>query len=118
MSLHATRIFALAVCLAAGSAFAQDAAAERAQAAQQAYEGALASLDMGAGTAEEVYRWSRRWLEATKGAEGAAATDAHLARMEALQIKVGGLVASGMAPASADVACRYYVAEARVWRGG
>jgi hypothetical protein len=118
MTLRVTKIVALIVCLAASHAFAQDATALRVQAAQQAYEVALADLDRGSGTAEDVYRWSRRWLEATKKAEGAAATDAHLARMEALQLKVVGLVVVGLTPESAEVACRYYVAEAKVWKGG
>lgn len=118
MTLHFTRTVALLGCLAAGHAFAQDAAAVRTQSAQQCYEEALADLDKGSGTAEDVYRWSRRWLEATKKADGTAAIDAHLARMEALQLRVLGLVMVGLTPGSAEVACRFYVAEAKVWRGG
>jgi len=121
MPIPSLKICTLIVCLTASTAFAQDPASERVQAAQGAYDAAVASLDMGAGTAEEVYRWSRRWLESVKQGDktlAAVAVSAHLARMEALQVKVTGLVAGGMVPGSADAACRYYVAEAKVWNGG
>ncbi len=118
MSRRVLPIFALLIAFTAGPALAQDPAAERIDAARQAYEGAVAGVDLGTSTAEEVYQWSRRWLESVKTADkaqaGAAVAD-HLARMEALQIKVRGLTAGGMMPATADAACRYYVAEARVW---
>lgn len=114
-------IFTLLLALTAGSAQAQDPAVERADAARHAYEAAEAGVGLGTSTPEEVYQWSRRWLESVKTADAAQATTAvadHLARMEALQIKVRGLTASGMMPAAAEAACTYYVAEARVWEMG
>jgi hypothetical protein len=103
--------------LPAGSALAQDTAAERATAAQRVYETSLAELPGGRSSEEDVYRWSYRWMIATieLGTPGPA-TQAHLDRMIALRESVRALTASGMLTTRAGLACDYYVAEARAFR--
>lgn len=117
---HVTVVLtAVLVTACTGTAQAQqDPATTRIEAAQQAYEDAAQSLDMGTSTPEDVYRWSKRWLESVKLRDpesAAGAVPEHRARMEALKTKVDGLIASGMMPPSAGAACRYYVAEAAQW---
>jgi hypothetical protein len=100
-----------------GVASAQDTAADRATAAQHVYEASLAELRSARSTEEDVYRWSLRWMTAAieLGAPGPA-TQAHLDRMIALREVVRTLVASGLLPARAALACDYYVTEARAFR--
>jgi hypothetical protein len=110
----------LALAALATGAQAQDGTAEPAHelaaAAREAYEAAAIGVATGTATPEEVYRWSQRWMQAeTARAPGVAATHAkaHLERMQALDATVQQGIASGMSPASAGAAVRYYVAEAR-----
>jgi hypothetical protein len=98
-------------------AVAQDTPADRATAAQHVYEASLADLRSGRATEEDVYRWSCRWMMATieLGTPGPA-TQAHLDRMTTVREVVRTLVASGLLPRRAELACDYYVAEARAFR--
>jgi broad specificity phosphatase PhoE len=62
----------------------------RRDAVQKSYEEAVAACATGRGSAEMVYQWSRRWLEAErdisdKKAERTAALTAHGDRMKALR---------------------------------
>jgi hypothetical protein len=105
----------LAVFPAAG--LAQDTPADRAAAAQRVYEASLTDLRTGRATEEDVARWSQRWMMATieLGAPGPA-TLGHLERMLALRELVRSLIAAGALPTRAELACDYYVAEARAFR--
>lgn len=108
---------ALSLFLLVSTAAAQDTPTDRANAAQRVYEASLAELRGGRATEEDVYRWSMRWMTATieLGAPGPA-TQAHLDRMIALREAVRTLVGSGMLPTRAELACDYYVTEARAFR--
>ena len=96
---------------------AQDTPADRAAAAQHVYDASLTDLRAGRATEEEVYRWSVRWMTATieLGTPGPA-TLQHLDRMIALREVVRTLVASGQLAVRAQLACDYYVTEARAFR--
>jgi hypothetical protein len=65
---------------------------------------------------EDVYRWSRRWMEAAQElGEGKAAAEAHLERMRELKRLVKALLEGGLATALEAAAADYYVAEAEGW---
>jgi outer membrane protein TolC len=92
----------------------------RRDAAQQAYDSALAQYRTGKGDAEGVYRWSHRWLVAQQEmagtkAEREAAAAAHLGRVKDLEKAAEKLVKTGVAPPLEGKAARFYVAEAEVW---
>lgn len=113
----------LAILLALGAAPASPGHAQsadaRVTAAHRAYDLARAASESGTGTVEDVYLWSVRWLNSeriTAPERANAALVAHLQRMTTLEIEVRARVATGMAPASAEAACAYYVAEARAWQ--
>jgi len=93
-----------------------DPAAEMAAAAQEAYQHAAAGVALGNVLPEEVYRWSRRWMEAETGRDpssSAAQAQAHLERMRKLQGDFDQAIAAGMAIPAAGAMTRYYVAEAQ-----
>src|SRR5436305_1248271 len=75
----------------------------RRDAAQQAYDSALAQYRTGKGDAEGVYRWSQRWLvaqqemSATK-AERETAAAAHLGRMKDLEKAAEKMLRAGLVP--------------------
>jgi membrane-bound lytic murein transglycosylase len=86
-----------------------------AEAAESAYKATVASYEAGKGTVEDIYRWSRRLMEAQQ-AEGKnpEAKAAHLARMNKLQQKVEARYMTGSVAgeASAYYATKFYVLEA------
>lgn len=106
-------LLALAPCAAT---YAQESSpAARAALAHQLYDSSLAALGAGAGRPSDAYDWSVRWMRADLEAHVANAAQAHYDRMTALLARVRGQVAAGLAPASSDPECQYYVAEARAW---
>jgi hypothetical protein len=105
---------ALSTSLGAASGSARDQA--RATAASSAYAAYAAQLKTGTVTADTVYVWSVRWLEAEKKTKTAlSAAQDHLARMRSLATEVKGRVAGGLATSAEEKAAAYYVAEAEVW---
>lgn len=116
----------LGLCLAALSGPLPSASIAHAQnvdgrvtTAHRAYDLARAASAAGSGSVEDVYVWSVRWMNAERTASPDrtnAALLAHLQRMTTLETEVRARVATGMAPASAEAACAYYVAEARAWQ--
>jgi hypothetical protein len=97
-------------------AYAQESSpAARAALAHQMYDTSLARMTAGAGTSDQVYDWSVRWLRAELEGHVANAAQAHFDRMTALQASVRRQVASGAAPTSSETACQFYLAEARAW---
>lgn len=68
---------------------------------------------------EEMYQWSRRWMEAerdlaTTASQRTAVAEAHLDRM--LRISKAAVLRARMGESGIDViATEFYVAEARVW---
>ncbi len=70
----------------------------------------------GAASAEDVYRWSVRWLDAERRSPAALA--AHLARMLALAELARTRVQTGVARAVEGHEAAWYVAEARIWTAG
>ncbi|MBN8613451.1 MAG: hypothetical protein J0L92_22850 [Deltaproteobacteria bacterium] len=111
-------LFSLALSPASPVAYAQNVDT-RVTTAHRAYDLARAASASGMATTEEVYVWSVRWLDAERLAapdRAQAAVMAHLSRMTTLEAEVRARVATGSAPASAEAACAYYVAEARAWQ--
>lgn len=93
---------------------------ERVALAADTYALVHGRLGAGAGSTEEVYRWSVRWLEAQrdqplKGKALAAAYAAHLERMRALETEVGGLFDRGQLTAVDRAVARYARLEAEAW---
>jgi len=119
-TLALTILFALSLGLT-GGAFAQDAgdaAAERAEAAREAYMAANKALPAGTGGPEQVYIWSLRWLDARCAAqpgETSSALTEHRDRMESLRDKARELIDAGMIPVGTRHALDYYVSEAEFW---
>jgi hypothetical protein len=114
------RIAALGIVVIAlgigGAGHAQESSpAARAALAHQLYDASLAALSTGTGRPDDVYDWSVRWMRAELEQHATTATQAHFDRMNTLLARVHGLVAAGMATASAETECEYYVAEARAW---
>lgn len=95
----------------------------RVHAAHRAYDSSLNAWQKATGPTQDeqqVYHWSRRWLEAQcelaeKHTEKAAAINAHLDRMKKLENQAKVLHESGKAPASAVPAAEYYRLEAESW---
>jgi hypothetical protein len=100
----------------------KEPAREQADAARLAYEAAWAKFkpfDLSKGDGEDVYRWSRRWMEAERDlARGrsarAAALRRHFERMKELEGEVQ-MYARGTIPFQPLAATRYYRAEAERW---
>jgi len=88
----------------------------RAAAAQQAFKLHEAALQGGGSSAEDVYTWSRRWLDAERATNGSAAKD-HLTRMKSLDAAVQKSVSAGSATRADGAACAFYVAEAKELAG-
>jgi bla regulator protein blaR1 len=91
----------------------------RLRAARRAYEQTLEAFRAGATRdVEQIYRWSRRWLEAQQGLSGrakdAAAVKDHLARMMDLGKIIEAQYKAGVATAADVAAAEYYRAEAEV----
>lgn len=112
-----TRVSSLALALT--FLFATPAAAQgspsRAALAHQLYDGAIASLTAGSSGPSDAYDWSVRWMRADLEAHVPGAAQAHLDRMRDLESRVHALTQTGVLAASAETACRYYVAEAQAW---
>jgi hypothetical protein len=91
------------------------------EAARKAYEfDALRSRNAEAVSPEEIYLWSRRWVEAevdlakTKGARVDAHRD-HLDRMKTLEARTKALAAAGQGREGDAVAGRYFRIQAELW---
>lgn len=124
MALSAPRLlavvasFGLVAALPASLGAAGPSAREqaRATAAASAYSAFEARLQAQTVTAETVYVWSVRQMEAEKKTKGTlVAAQDHLARMRkiAAQVKTG--VAAGTMSAADEKGAAYYVAEAELW---
>jgi hypothetical protein len=102
----------------------QKLAKKRVEAARHAYEAAWAAFkpfDLSKGDGENVYRWSRRWMEserhlATTKAKRVAAFESHLERMKKLEKEVHdyGLLHNTI-PVLQMAATTFYRAEAETW---
>lgn len=98
---------------AAGSSAREQARESAASGAYTAYEARFKTSTV---TADTVYQWSVRWLEAAKKTKGAlSAAQDHLARMRALSTQVKSATAAGTASSADEKGAAYYVAEAEVW---
>ena len=97
-------------------------AEERVSAARNAYEAVWARFkpfDLSKGDGEDVYRWSRRWMEAERKmakseAERVAAVQGHADRMKKLEQEVQ-MYARGTIPFQQLAAAQFYRAEAELW---
>jgi hypothetical protein len=95
---------------------------ERLSGARSAYEAVWAKFkpfDLSKGDGEDVYRWSRRWMEveremATSKATRVAALQGHFERMKKLEQEVQEY-ARGTIPLQQLVATQFYRAEAGLW---
>jgi hypothetical protein len=112
----------IAAFLVAAAAFLPSAGSNprlvqaRLDAAAKVYPAVRARYDTGAGDLDAVYTWSTRWFEAERAVGGgAAAAQAHLQRMKALEAAVAARVQSGNATSADALAAGYYRAEAEVW---
>ncbi|NUP09735.1 MAG: hypothetical protein HOW73_27125 [Polyangiaceae bacterium] len=94
-----------------GSRRAEAAPPSKAQAAKAAFSATEADFRAGRATAEDVYLWSKRWLEAERTSNAAAAKD-HLARMKALEATVKANLQTGTSTKTDAFRCAYYVVEA------
>jgi hypothetical protein len=97
-------------------------AKERGRAARNAYEAVWAKFkpfDLSKGDGEDVYRWSRRWMEAERQmaksqTERVAALQGHFKRMKKLEQEVQ-MYARGTIPVQQLAATQFYRAEAELW---
>lgn len=86
-----------------------------------AHADALSRFKSGMGSAEQVYTWSVRWLDADlRGATSSKAkkqayTD-HQTRMGDLRTQVMNQVSIGAASAGAEHGAHYFAAQAALWR--
>ncbi len=90
-----------------------DAAADVFGRVEKAWQGGTDTLD-------EVCTWSARWYQAQrdqplKGAALAAAADAHLARVQAIETLVTQRVQAGVETDADSKIVAYYRAEAELW---
>ena len=109
-------IASLVVALSCSVAHAQESSpATRAALAHQLFDASIASMSSGAGRAADAYEWSVRWLRADLEAHVPNATQAHFDRMNTLLAMAHGQVLAGTARTIDELACQYYVAEARAW---
>jgi hypothetical protein len=100
----------------------QKLAEERLNAAQNAYDAVWAKFkpfDLAKGDGEDVYRWSRRWMEAEREmakskAERLTALQGHFERMKKLEQEVQ-MYARGTIPFQQLAATQFYRAEAALW---
>jgi hypothetical protein len=89
-------------------------------AAVKAYKSAAEQFRAGdKGSAEAVYRWSLRWMQAQQEMTGQprlvlTAAEGHLARMRALQKMMSKRHEAGQVPQAEVAPATYYVAEAEV----
>jgi hypothetical protein len=94
---------------------------ERLSAARNAYEvvwSKFKPFDLSKGDGEDVYRWSRRWMESERDmakskAERVAALQSHFERMKKLEQEVQ-MYARGTIPIQQLAATQFYRAEAEV----
>jgi hypothetical protein len=126
MSRAPFQALAVAVLLAGGSSLwlskstAQEEQAPelslKAESARQAYQAFDTLYAVGQATPEDVYRWSRRLMEAETEADPANQQPAedHWNRMRTLQRRIAALNAAGRAGGEEGhlAAANYYVAEA------
>jgi outer membrane protein TolC len=116
-------VFARGAPAASGPAGPQTPAAlakAKVEAAAKAFETAEKSYATGQSTAEQVYLWSRRWLEARRDladnqAERAAAVEAHLGRLQMLRKTITARYKVGNAPYAEVTGAEFYVVEAELW---
>ena len=95
-------------------------AKEKLEVARQAFKLAMEDLQTGRGTAEQIYLWSRRCLEAqrdlsAKKSDKLASLKEHLQRMKDLQKVTTELYRTGKATQFNAVASQFYVLEAEIW---
>jgi hypothetical protein len=93
---------------------------ERVDAAGKTFQVVEARWEAGAGTLEEVYLWSVRWLTAQRDTTADKQTladfaDSHLKRMVAVETHVAKMVSAGISPVSDQTAAEYFRAEAEMW---
>ena len=88
-----------------------EAATSKATAAKAAFNAVETDFRGGLATCEDVYVWSRRWLDAERSSNASAAKD-HLARMKALETRVKASFNAGTSKNTDVLRCAFYVAEA------
>ena len=124
MTAARTIVLALWVTLAAPSGesraapTAAELAKDRVAAAEKAFRSAAAAHGVGRITAEAVYAWSLRWLEAALDAAPRAAKQAladHQKRMMDLEAVVQKMFATGTASGIDADGAAYYRIEAGLW---
>ncbi|HVV87400.1 MAG TPA: hypothetical protein VHE35_30370 [Kofleriaceae bacterium] len=127
--MPSARLLARALVLASALTFAgaapsaiagPDRAAALVDAAKKTFDANEKLLESGRATAESVYVWSVRWLDAerdrpAKGRALAAAFEAHRDRMVALHDRLKAMVDQGIASTSDLAATDYFVLEAEQW---
>ena len=89
------------------------------RAAERAYWGHKASYEAGRATAEDLYLWSRRWMEAAQSAsdrreDKIAAAREHLARMTQMEAVIVTQSETGLASTAAESAAEFYRVEAEL----
>lgn len=113
---NATAAWITVGCLAS-AAHAQPAQ-QRTDAAKRVFSETMLAFEQGMASAEDVYTWSVRLLEAVcegDPTQKSAALDAHQGRMATLSERAGPRVDAGMLSPTTRTACEYYVAEAQFW---
>lgn len=124
MPLARTIILALCACIAAPSSMSEAApsaaelAKDRVAAAERAFRSVATGHRAGRATAEAVYMWSARWLEAALETTPKAAKQTladHLKRMTDLEAEVQKMAAAGIAGSLEADAAAYYRIEAELW---
>jgi hypothetical protein len=106
---------ALVLCVAPLAHAQESSPAARAALAHELYDSALTAMSSGVGTPSAAYDWSVRWMRAELEGHTATAAQAHFDRMTTLLARVHSQVATGTARPADELACRFYLAEARAW---
>jgi hypothetical protein len=107
------------VAASEGRAAPDPTAAEMVQAAREVYEGSLkqAAVEPERIPLDQLYQWSRRWLEAQRAASDNKARrieayQSHLERMQALEVRMNKLLEAKLLAPFERSAATYYRAEA------
>jgi hypothetical protein len=108
-------VLVIVLCLSSIASAQESSPATRSALAHQLYDASIAGLTMGSSRPSDVYEWSERWMRADLEAHVANAAQMHFDRMNTLLAMVHGQVVAGTARTSEELACQYYVAEARAW---